>query len=397
MKQKSVSIFIHCFPPAKGGLEYLTSEIKKILDKNYTVHIITGNGSTLDSYKTFKDFLNTIPEDNKNNIHRLVLNFPQQRIANKLLNKIILKWGFLSPFYFGPILKYNPKILNIIKNSDIIIGTGMPTFMFYQSYLFAKKFNKKLILIPAYHNVPYYNNCPFFQQTLNYASKIFYLTPLEKKHLTKNYKIDSKKLIQTTFCPYTLSQIKKQHERIPEIITQKLTRINNKQINIGFIGQITPRKNLIVFKKYLDKYLNYWQSRGYQLKIHLSGAKTNSSPQIEKLFKNYIDKKTVFITYDFKDLNKEYSKFDIFINPSIEESLGIVNFEAIFHGLPTLVHQQSPFSGFLPKQSFHNIKTLHQQINACIKDKHSSNFILLEKYTYDKFSQDLINSVSSLV
>ena len=394
---KSISIFIHCFPPAKGGLEYLISEVKKILDKNYTVHIITGNGSTLDSYKTFKDFLNTISEDKINHIHRLNLNFSKQRLLNKIFSKIIPKWGLFSPFYFGPILKYPPKILDIIKNSDIIIGSGMPTMMFYQSYLFAKKFDKKLILIPAYHNVPYYNNCPFFQQALNYASKILYLTPLERKYLTKNYKIDQSKLNQATFCPYTIEQIKSQQKKIPDIISQKLKRLKNKQINIGFIGQITPRKNLVIFKHYLDKYLPYWQSRGYKLTIHLSGAKTNSSPQIEQIFKEYLKNKTVLITYDFKDLDKEYEKFDIFINPSIEESLGIVNFEAIFHGLPILVHTQSPFSDFLSKQSFYNIKTMHQQIKLYIHNKHSLNLPFLGKFSHNKFSQDLIVSVSSLM
>lgn len=390
--KKTICIFIHCFPPAKGGLEYLISEVKKILDKNYIVHIITGNGSTLDSYKTFKDFLNTIPKDKKNNIHRLALNFPKQRIANKLLNKIILKWGFFSPFYFGPILKYPPKILDIIKNSDIIIGTGMPTLMFYQSYLFAKKYNKKLILIPAYHNVPYYNNCPFFQQTLNYASKILYLTPLEKKHLSKNYNIDSQKLVQTTFCPYTLSQIKSQQKLLPSIISQKLKRHEKKQINIGFIGQITPRKNLIVFKNYLDKYLPYWQNRGYKLIIHLSGAKTSFSSQIEQLLKDHIKNNIVNITYNFKSLENEYFKFDVFVNPSIEESLGITNFEALYNGLSPIVHSDSAFADLTDKKSaFNNIDKLHEIITKNIPLA-NINMSFLSQYNYDNFEKTLNDS-----
>ena len=392
MKAKSICIFIHCFPPAKGGLEYLISEVKKILDKNRTVHIITGNGSTLDSYKTFKDFLNKIPSDKKSNIHRLKLDFPKQRLSNKLFGRIILKWGFFSPFYFGPILKYTPQILEIIKNSDIIIGTGMPTLMFYQSYLFSKKFNKKLILIPAYHNVPYYNNCAFFQQALSYADKILYLTPLEKKHLLKNYQIDSQKLIQTTFCPYTKKQIDNQKK------TQ--TKFRSKQLNIGFIGQITPRKNLVVFKKYLDKYLKYWQNRGYKLKIFLSGAQTNSSPQIEKNFNKYLRNKTVLINYNFKDLAKEYRKFNLFINPSVEESLGIVNFEAIYHGLPIIVHKNSPFSDFVSKQSFLDINTIHQLIKKLLLQSEYRKVIddqisLFNQYNYDNFSKNITNILAN--
>jgi len=247
MKHKSICIFVHCFPPAKGGLEYLVEEIKKILDKKYTVHIITGQGSTLDSYKSFKNFLPKNKTDKPNNIHRLNLNFFWQRLANKLLNKIILKFSFFSPFYFGPILKYTPKIINIIKKSDIIVGTGLPTKSILDAHYFAKKYNKRLIILPTYHNVSYHNKCYFFQKAFDYASKILYLTPLEKKHLTNNYKITKNKLIQTTFCPYTKKQIQKQKNNLNKIITKKIKRIQKKQINIGFIGQITPRKNLIVF------------------------------------------------------------------------------------------------------------------------------------------------------
>ncbi|MBU4430978.1 glycosyltransferase, partial [Patescibacteria group bacterium] len=396
MKNKSICIFVHCFPPAKGGLEYLIEETKKILDEKYTVHIITGKGSTLDSYKTFKDFLPNNKTDKKNNIHRLKLNFFWQRIANKFLNKIILKVGFFSPFYFGPILEYTPKIINIIKNSNIIIGTGMPTKMFYDSYIFAKKFNQKLILIPAYHNVNYYNNCPFFQKSLNYSHKILYLSPMEKLQLIKNYKINKSKLIQTTFCPYTIKQIKKQQTNLNKIISKKLKRIHNKQINIGFIGQITLRKNLIIFKNYLDKYLLYWQKQNYKLTLYFSGAKTNSSSLIEKEFKKYIKQNIVKINYNFKKSEKQrkFEKIDIFINPSIEESLGIVNFEAIYHGIPLIINRNSAFSQITQNNNIYTYDNI-EDINKILKDLINKpdrirSIIniqnnLLEKYNFDIF------------
>ncbi|MBU1129743.1 glycosyltransferase [Patescibacteria group bacterium] len=402
LDNKIVTIFIHCFPPAKGGLEYLIEETKNILDQKYTIHIITGKGSTLDSYKTFKNFLPNNKTDKRNNIHRLKLNFFWQRITNKFLNKIILKFGFFSPFYFGPILKYTPKIINIIKKSDLIIGTGMPTKIFHDSYLFAKKYNKKLILIPAYHNINYYNNCPFFQKTLDYSSKILYLTPLEKSQLTKNYKINKKKLIQTTFCPYTIKQIKKQQTNLSKTATKKFKRIQKKQINIGFIGQITLRKNLIVFKNYLDKYFSCWQGRGYKLKIHLSGAKTNSSDLIEKKLKKYIKQNIVKINYNFKNKQQEYKKFDIFINPSIEESLGIVNFEAIFNIMPTIIHQRSPFSNFLPSQNFKTISKLHKLLSQTLlqsayKQTVINQISILKKYNRTIYTNKLLNLVTRLL
>jgi len=380
-----ISVFIHCFPPARGGLEYLMGEIKKILDEKYEVHIITGRGLNLDSYKTFSNFTN----DKSINIHRLELNYFWQRIANKFLNKIIFKIGFFSPYYFGPILEYTPEIIDIIKKSDLIIGAGMPTKMFYDSYLFAKKYNKKLILHPSYHNVSYYNHCPQFQKTLNYASTIIYQTKQEIDGLIANYKVDKKKLIQMAYNEYTSKQIK-------EI---KLKKINQKNIILGFVGQVTLRKNLIVFKNYLDKYLSYWNKQNIKLNILIAGTKTNSAHEIEKLFDKYLKNKTVDIIYDFSDTQKStiFNKIDIFVSPSHEESLGIVNFEAIFHGLPIIVHKDSAFEEFLKESDkFKTINELHQSILNHLRHPHSQ-ISILNKYNQDIYRSSLNQLISSLI
>lgn len=379
-----ILIFIHCFPPARGGLEYLMGEIKKLLDEKYEVHIITGQGLNLDSYKTFSN----LTEDSSNNIHRLELNYFWQKIANKFLNKIIFKIGFFSPYYFGPILKYTPEVIEIIKKSDLIIGAGMPTKMFYDSYLFAKKYHKKLILHPSYHNVSYYNHCPQFQQTLNYASTIIYQTKQEIDGLMANYKVDNKKLIQLAYNEYTGEQIK----------NIKLKNINQKTITLGFVGQVTIRKNLVVFKDYLDKYLSYWKKQNINLNILIAGTKTNSAPEIEKLFKKYLKNKIVKIIYDFSDTQKSsiFYQIDIFVSPSHEESLGIVNFEAIFHGLPIIVHQESAFEEFLNKSDkFSSIDELHQSILNHINHPHSQTSIL-EKYNQDIYRSSLNQLISFL-
>lgn len=380
-----ISIFIHCFPPARGGLEYLMGEIKKILDEKYQVHIITGQGLNLDSYKTFSNFT----DDSSTNIHRLELNYFWQRIANKFFNKIIFKIGFFSPYYFGPILKYTPEVIDIIKKSDLIIGAGMPTKMFYDSYLFAKKYSKTLVLFPVYHNVSYYNHCSQFQQTLNYASIIIYQTKQELDGLTKNYKIGKKKLVQLAYNEYTSKQIK----------NIKLKKINQKNITLGFVGQVTLRKNLVVFKNYLDKYLSYWNKQNINLNILIAGTKTNSAPEIEELFKKYLKNKTVKIIYDFSDAQKSaiYKKIDIFISPSHEESLGIVNFEAIFHGLPVIVHKESAFEEFLNESDkFNNIDELHLSILNHLQHPHSQSSIL-KKFNHDVYRSSLNQLISSLI
>lgn len=399
-KDKSIiTIFIHCFPPAKGGLEQLTGEIKKILEKEYEVHIITGQGLTLDSYKSFSN----LTTDNSGHVHRLKLNYFWQRIANKFLNKIIFKIGFFSPFYFGPILKYTSEVKRIISKSDLIIGAGMPTKMFYDSFYYAKKYNKKLILHPSYHNVSYYNNCFLFQQALTFASKIIYQTDQEKKGLNNHYHIDNKKFVRLAFNEYTKEQLHKQQQELPTIITVKQNHFKNKTITLGFVGQITRRKNLTVLKEYLDQYLPYWQNNNYHIRLLLAGAKTNTSKEIKKLFLCYIKNDTVKIIYNFQAKNMLFKQIDIFINPSLEESLGIVNFESIFYGIPTFVQRKSAFaemtrSPFL----FNSINSLHTKLKTILYNPSTLPRLVnqqrnvFQEYNYDAYSYKLRKLLSSL-
>lgn len=388
------SVFVHCYPPAFGGAEYLTQQFVQVLEQKYNVHVFTGRGETLDSYKTFTHYL---PQASDPNIHRLELNQSAQRIFNKLLSKIIFVFGYFSPFYFGPILRYTKREIELIRRSEIIFGVAMPTKSFYDAYYYARKFKKKLILIPTYHNVSHYNRCSFFQKAFDYAHKVFYLTPQERQELTKNYTINPSKLVQTTFCPYNKSQIDAQFKRLPAIIKKHEQHIKNKEITLGFIGQITLRKNLGFFKDYLDKYLSDWQSRGYTLKVYLAGAKTNTSSQLESLFQDYLARKIVTINYDFKDSDKkkEFAKIDIFVNPSVEESLSIVNFEAIFCGCILLVSLRSAFAGLSEKIfSYDGINNFHKNIvyilqKTKFKKYNYINYQILRKYNFSKLSNTL--------
>ena len=392
-----ISLFIHCYPPAKGGAEYLAEKFVEVLNQKHNVHLFTGRGETLDSYKTFDHYLPTEPNLN---IHRLELNQPLQRIFNKLFNKIIFIFGHFSPFYFGPILKYTNKEIDIILRSDIIFGIAMPTKSFYDAYYFARKFNRKLILVPCYHNINYYNNCLFFQKAFDYATKVFFLTHFERNELLKNYYIKNLKLVQTTFCPFTKKEINNQQKFLPSIIKKHQQNFKNKQITIGYIGQITLRKNLYVFKDYLDKYLSEWQSKGFNLRVYLSGAKTNSSIQVETIFKEYIDQKIVTINYDFlsEDKEKEFSKIDIFVNPSEEESLGIVNFEAIYYGCQLIVKSNSAFDSLDSSlKTFTNTESLHLHVLNNIKHQTSNHKSILKIYTYDLFKENVNNSLTQIM
>ncbi|HNQ17181.1 MAG TPA: glycosyltransferase family 4 protein [Candidatus Woesebacteria bacterium] len=365
--------FVHCYPPALGGLEYLSGEIVKLLrDAGHDVQVITGKGSTLDSYKTFDNWVDETTDPTY--IHRLSLRTSAQRLANKFLNKLIFLTGSVSPWYFGPLLEYDKKTLELIQSADVIIGAGMPTMMFYEAYRFAKQYQKRLIVIPAYHDVNYYNRSLPFQNVLSFAHKVLFLSPLEKEQLQKHYRIDSNKLVQFTYCPYTKAEMEsaqsKYEKKIVEI-EQKLEK--GSAITIGFVGQITLRKNFQFFADFIRDNGAELKSKKVRLRFLFAGARTNSSPQVEAMFKD-LDAEIKFI-YDFADKNAIYKQIDIFINPSEEESLGLVNFDALAQGLPVFVHKDSAFASLsneyknkilqsnnltIQTDLFHNFSTLSQ-------------------------------------
>jgi glycosyltransferase involved in cell wall biosynthesis len=342
--KKKIVYFVHCYPPAIGGLEFLSGEIVKILkEAGYDVQVITGRGKTLDSYKTFSNWV----DDKKDPkyIHRLPLKKQWQRLTNKMFNKLIFISGSFSPWYFGPMLDYDDKTLEIIKNSDLIFGAGVPTKMFYDAYRFAKKYKKKLICLPAYHNVNYYNYSYFFQKALSFAKKIICLTPHEANSLKSHYQIKKNQIEILTYCPYAKEDWRKAIKR-SQIKDKELQKKIKKSlpITIGYVGQITLRKNLQFFANFIQENSPNLNNEGVKINFIFAGARTNSSIQIEKLFTNYSNSVKFIYNFNDKDKSMIYKQIDIFINPSKEESLGLVNFEALFYGLPLLVNKHSAFA-----------------------------------------------------
>jgi len=366
----NIVYFVHCYPPAVGGLEFLSGEIVKILLKGgHNVDVITSNGRTLDTNKNFSDWINV--SNDPAYVHRLDLHFFWQRLANKLLNKLIFVSGTFSPWYFGPLLKYDQKISSLIKRADIIIGAGMPTKMFYDSYIFAKKYKKQLICLPAYHDVSYYNRSLAFRSVLNFAQKIILLSPLEKRDLLKNYSIDSSKITLLPYCPYTKKQLDKSLLKLEN----KLRDINNKIKNgqpviIGFVGQITLRKNFQFFVTFIESNFKIFQKNGVKIKFLFAGMRTNSSKQVEELFHDYKD--IVCFMYDFLDKTQIYNQIDIFINPSLEESLSLVNFEALYYGLPLLIPHNSAFASIFDN-TLNELEFANYDFDKLIKEITSDN------------------------
>lgn len=334
--------FVHCYPPARGGLEYLSSEIVRVLkEAGHHVDVVTGQGQTLDSYKTFDNWVDE--SDETTHIHRLSLNFFWQRIANKFLNRLIFISGSFSPWYFGPILKYPPLVEELVIGSDLIIGAGMPTKMIWDAHRLARRHNKRFLVLPAYHDVAYYNKSFFFREVLDSAEKIICSTPYEKNGLIANYPTAAKKIVTITYCPYDKKAWASAEKKLGQKVLDLKKKIASSQpIVLGYIGQISVRKNLSFFINFIKDNPSLFARTKKRVRVLVAGAKTNSS----KLLEADLQVHGVEIIYDFPDSVKDdiIKTIDVLVNPSLEESLGISNFEAMIHGLPIVVNSKSAFT-----------------------------------------------------
>lgn len=391
-KRKRISLFTHCFYPAKGGVEQVVKTFYDILSKSYDVHVFTGQGENLDSYKTFTSLTNTKSTDT---LHRLHLNKTFQRICNKFLNKVIFKVPYFSPWYFGPILNYSKTDLQIIQTSDILIGFGMPTKPFIDAAEFAHEYGKELILLPAYHNVSYFNNSSPFQSALEKANKILFLSKKEKDGLKKKYqiKIETEELIH--FGYFTNSQIETQKKAL------KNNLVKNSSPVIGVVGQIAKRKNLGFYKECIELIIKDIPNATFLF----AGARTNTSPEVENELKKYIGTVAV-IKYDVKSIEQIYKKIDIVLNPSIEESFGISNFEAMFYDKPVFVHEESPFADIVKEshlettfstseEAAHKVTTILNNTSDRT-DILKKQFSLLNTYSVDTLEKELLTIIQQL-
>lgn len=377
-----IAYFVHCFPPAKGGLEFLSGEIVKILrDAGHEVHVFTGKGQTLDSYKTFSNWVDESEDDEY--IHRLPLNFFWQRLTNKFLYHFVVKFGVLSPWYFGPLLKFGEREEQIIKKCDLIFGAGMPTSSLLYVNKYAKKFSKPLYVLTAYHPVNYYNNSFVFQKCLSGAKQVIVLSNYEKLNLLRKYKVNKQKLKLLNYSP-----IKKQVAQKISFYNQKrIKRLKSKTLTIGFIGQISVRKNLESIGN-ISKILT-----DIPHKILLAGQRTNSSSVIEKAFSTF---NNIEIIYNFSDQEKTklYSEIDVFINPTSEESYGIATLEALAHGCLVMT-KISPFDYQDVPMVFRSDEEAAKIINGLTKEKLSiqldRQIKIGQKYTFDYFKKQLLS------
>lgn len=285
-----ILIFYPLFPPKwLGGIEIASYNISNQLAMcGHDVHVIT----SLD---------NGMPNISKNgNIHVYRLYWWKIRIIGTLL-----LW-FKT---FFKIMVIRPDIIHIQA-----IGNGIPGFL-------AKRFLRIPYVIWGQGSdiyMPWAFKNPISKIVLSNADAVIALTNDMKKKMQKLYMRDISVIPNGIF----VKQFTVDYNKL------SVLRKNKKLL---FVGRLNPVKGV----KYLIQTMNIIRNNGYNAKLTIVGDGEDKQ-ELQQLVKDlnlgeYID----FIgRVENKEIPKYMANADIFVLPSLSESFGIVNLEAMACGLP---------------------------------------------------------------
>ena len=275
-----------------GGIETFNWEMAKVLNKNYNVEIIGGDGNYIKypeiSYKTF-------PFTSRENVIDLGSRF------KKFAERITL---FKNAFNYLRNRKYDLVILS--KPLD-----------FFSAYFF-KKWGSKVVFVSGGED--FYGFDKYFSKYVDY---MFAVSEDNKKIIENRYKREVKILPNGV----NLSLFKKNIEEANKL-KEKLN-ITNEKIILS-VGRIVALKGFQDVIKILNKLDN--------IKYLIIG-KGEYLDNLKKLAKELnVENKVIFVgEVNHNELYKYYSMADLFIQPSLtKEAFGITLIEALACEVPIL-------------------------------------------------------------
>ncbi len=234
----------------------------------------------------------------------------------------------LNLLSIGPIFKPLPFIKTIVKirnfKPDLIIAGPFPTTISLYSLFFKKIYKSKLLVLPCFHHQDDSFQNPILFNVLKKSDFIWCLSSFEKIYLSKKLDISKNKFFISP----------------PGLSITPLKKIIKKpvnSINLLFLGNFAAHKRIEV----LLTAFNIICQQKDNLHLTIAGQKTLYYPQIEKTIKNLPKKTRTNLTvvaqkYNQKILTNLLDKSHIFINPSINESYGIVFAESAARGVPVI-------------------------------------------------------------
>jgi len=306
----------HCYYPAIDGGSVLFGQLAAaIRGLGHEVEVLTSNRYSTDGFINHKA---RIISENRG----LIDGVPVTRLNVFSRGRKFFRFlEFLMPDQVWTILKKGPVFFNlpeIIKNRKIdwVVGGPFPPFTVFWSWLIAKKSGARLALIPCFHEGLEYNN-KFLFRIAEKADLVFCLSNWEKRKFI------------------SLGVEKDKVAVINPIVDEFLFKYNRRDLgifpkepNVVFLGVKSAHKRI---EKLIEAMEILWK-KGKFINLTIAGPETLSSHLISTLIKKLPDEYKRRITYlgriSKREKVKLLDKATVLVNPSTEESFGIVFAEA---------------------------------------------------------------------
>ena len=236
-------------------------------------------------------------------------------------------------------------------------------------------------------------------QIMKEAKKIVFISPAYKEFVINQY------------VPYELRDYINQKSVIipnglnPFWLKNKKVKskfIDEKKINLIYVGEFIKRKNIIVSMKVARKL----EELGYNIKFLIIGGKGRYENKVKKVAKMNKDIIEIYGRIEEREkLLNMYQKSDIFLMPSRNETFGLVYIEAMSQGLPIIYSKGEGLDGYFKEGKIgysvnpNDVNDIVKKIEMIIYNYNNISkncYNLVEKFSWEKIAKIYYNIYKSL-
>lgn len=324
--------------------------------------------------------------------------------SDKLINKnyveSLSKTNFIYSKAFNTIDRFNFKLKTKKIYQDLLNKVNLDTIdivhahsLFVNGYIAYKlKKEKNIDYIVAVRNTDvnvFFKYMPHLRklgiEIMKNAKKVIFISHAYKKNVSEKYLSSENKC-----------NIKKQFEVLPNgidrfwienINNKEKKKVNNDEIRLLYIGELTKNKNIYTIIKVAQNL----KLKGYNVQLNLIGK----GKEYKKIKKIAYDNKEFIKLHEYMEKEKLihlYRNSDIFIMPSKYETFGLVYVEAISQGTPIIYTRGQGIDGYFEEGEvgysveYNNIVQIESAVLQIINENKSSINISIKSKEFNWYS-----------
>ncbi len=321
-KSKKILFITHLYSPSIGGAEFVYQMIaEELVQRGNQVTVLTSDGLSTEDYIKGKD--NNLLSFEV--VHGVKV-FRQRSFSLfqfgmtpiwKFVNYFIFLRNSIGSIFFGPHFVFPKPILQ--ETYDVIIGGPTPTSAPIYAFFLSKVKRIPFIFFPHFHPDDFLHSSLINRFILRSANKVICTTESEKQSMI------------------SLGISKKNILRINNPLSPKLLKMDvfqEKNDSVLFLGQEGRHKNIPMLIGAMQK---IWED-GYKNKLVIAGRRTDFSIELDTIVAN---SKFPEMIERINNISDE-AKVDLIdsalllVNPSFQESFGLVFIEAWSRKIPVI-------------------------------------------------------------